>query len=420
MSEAEQPGMTRRSVLAGAAASAVAGCAGRSPARALRLWAMSYEGDYSPMLMPAFTRATGIEVEVQSLPWTAAHEKLLTAQAGGALPDVLMLPAGWVGEFAMVGALAPVADRRLLAGLFPGALDAGRYAGRDYSVPWSVAPEAQFFRRDLLAAAGYQTPPLRWNEWRAMGRALKRRRPDEWVFLMPLNWWDALFTFAGQTGMPLLRERDTRGNFRSAGFGEALAFYTSLYDERLAPAMLSTELQDPFAAFAQGAFAIYPRSPAMLLDLRRRRDEMAQAPWGVARMPGPHGPGPAGGISAVLCVSAQARDPAAAWTLVRYMTDVPAELRFQSLIGSLPARTAAWQTPQMQATALRPFLEQMAEPAMSPNVVEWERIRIEVQLVAERLVRGQLTLAAAQAEMDRRADGILAKRRQLVEAGRIA
>ena len=53
----------------------------------LSLWAMSYEGDYSPMLMPAFTRATGITVDVQSLPWTAAHEKLLTAFAGGSLPD---------------------------------------------------------------------------------------------------------------------------------------------------------------------------------------------------------------------------------------------------------------------------------------------------------------------------------------------
>ncbi|MGJ3629593.1 hypothetical protein AB5I41_27125 [Sphingomonas sp. MMS24-JH45] len=44
---------------------------------------MSYEGDYSPLLMPAFTRATGIAVEVQTLPWTAAHEKLLTASGRG-------------------------------------------------------------------------------------------------------------------------------------------------------------------------------------------------------------------------------------------------------------------------------------------------------------------------------------------------
>lgn len=412
---------TRRALLAAAPAGLLAtACAPARDPDAVRLWAMSYEGDYSPMLMPAFTRATGIAVEVQSLPWTAAHEKLLTAQAGGAMPDVLMLPAGWVNGFAMVGALAPVPDPALVAGLFPGTRDPCRYAGRDYAVPWSVAPQAQFFRRDLLAAAGFEGPPLDWADWRAMARALKRRRPDEWVLLMPLNWWDALFTFAGQTGAAMLRERNTRGDFTSPEFTAALAFYKSLYDDRLAPAMLSTELQDPFAAFAQGRFAIYPRSPAMLLDLRRRRAEIATARWGVARMPGPDGPGSAGGISATLAVAAQSPRAQKAWALIRYMTDAPAELRFQRLIGSLPAREAAWTAPQMQAPVLRPFREQMAEPARSPNIVEWERIRIEVQLVAEKLVRGEFGLQQATATMNARADDILAKRRQLVEAGRIA
>ncbi|MEH3108352.1 MAG: extracellular solute-binding protein [Sphingomonas fennica] len=398
----------------------VAGCTPRREAGALRLWAMGYEGDYAPLLMPPFTQATGLAVEVQSLPWTAAHEKLLTAHASGALPDALMLPAGWVGEFAMVGALAPVADRALLDGLFPGTLAAGRYGGRDYAVPWSVAPQAQFFRQDLLAAAGYDRPAADWAGWRAMGRALKRRRPDEWVFLMPLNWWDTLVTFAAQTGDPMLRDRDTRGNFRSPGFTRALGFYKSLYDERLAPTMLSTELQDPFAAFAQGAFAIYPRSPAMLLDLRRRRAEIADDRWGVARMPGPDGPGPAGGISASLCVAARSPRPAAAWALVRYLTGAPAELHVQRLIGSLPARQAAWAAPQMQAPVLRPFLDQMQAPADQPNVVEWERIRIEVQLIAERLVRGDLTLSQATAAMDARVDRLLAKRRALLDRGAIA
>ncbi|GGB19416.1 sugar ABC transporter substrate-binding protein [Sphingomonas metalli] len=405
--------------MAGAAGLLAAGCA-RTADRPLQLWAMSYEGDYAPLLMPAFAQATGIAVEVQSLPWTASHEKLLTAFAGDAMPDVLMLPSEWVGEFAMIGALAPVPDPRLLAGLFEGTRAAGRYRGRDYAVPWSVAPQAQFYRRDLLAAAGFGRPPPAWAEWRAMGRALRRRRPDEWVFLMPLNWWDALFTFAGQTGAAMLRDRDTRGDFRSPAFGAALAFYASLYAEKLAPAMLSTELQDPFAAFAQGSFAIYPRSPAMLLDLKRRRAEIADNAWGVVRMPGPNGPGPASGISASLCVAAGTRRPDQAWALMRYLTDAPAELRFQHLIGSLPARRAAWTAPQMQAPVLRPFLDQMAQPARMPGVVEWERIRIEVQLVAERMVRGELSLPAAQAMMDRRADAILAKRRALLDTGLVA
>ena len=141
---------TRRTLLAAGSAAMLVACARRRDPNALTLWAMSYEGDYSPHLMPAFTAVTGIPVEVQSLPWTAAHEKLLTAHAGGSMPDVLMLPNGWVGEFALVGALTPVPDPELVADQFPGVLETIRRGGTDYAVPWSVAPQVQFYRRDLL------------------------------------------------------------------------------------------------------------------------------------------------------------------------------------------------------------------------------------------------------------------------------
>lgn len=414
-------GWSRRALIAGGAAAGLGGCMRARPERGLGFWAMSYEGDYAPHLTATFTARTGIPVDVQSLPWTAAHEKLLTAQAGGALPDVIMLPTGWVPEFAMIGALAPVADRRLLADLVPGAADPLIYGGRHQAVPWAVAPQAQFFRRDLLAAVGHDAPPTRWAEWRECARALKRRWPDRTPILAVLNWWDMLFTFAGQRPGRPLRDRDTRGNFAAPGFVEALAFYVSLFAEGLAPRALSTEIQDPISAFAQGRFAIYPYSPELLRDLDRRRGEIAPELWGTARMPGPDGPGPVSGISTCLAVTTQARDRAAAFALVRFLTAPAQELRFQRYIGALPARASAWTAPVLaRDPRLRPFAEQLAEPTHEPMVVEWERIRIDVQLVAERVVRGLIPLGQAPAEMNRRVDRILAKRRALVEAGRLA
>lgn len=411
---------TRRSLLAAVPAAMLAGCVTHRDPRALSVWAMSYEGDYSPLLMPAFTRATGIPVEVQTLPWTAAHEKLLTAFAGGSLPDVLMLPNGWVGEFAMIGALAPVPDPALNAGVFPSVRGAMRYADRDYGVPWSVAPQMQYYRSDLLAAGGFDTVPNDWESWRRMGVALKRRRPDDYVVLAYLNWPDTLFTFAGQIGAPLLRDRNTRGNFAAPAFREALRYYKSLFDEGLAPRALSTELQDPVAAFARGYFAIYPSGPTLLLDLRRRATEISPECWSVARMPGPRGPGPVDGISACLAVAAHSPRQAEAWSLVRHMTSPASELQFQALIGNLPAQRSAWASPQLATARLAPFAAQMRQPAAQPAIVEMERIRTEVQLVAERVVRDQLSVDEGTMLMDRRVDALLAKRRSLVEAGRIA
>jgi multiple sugar transport system substrate-binding protein len=41
----------------------------------------------------------GIEVKVQQIPWTAAHEKLLTAYVGDATPDLAQLGNSWIAEF---------------------------------------------------------------------------------------------------------------------------------------------------------------------------------------------------------------------------------------------------------------------------------------------------------------------------------
>jgi ABC-type glycerol-3-phosphate transport system substrate-binding protein len=59
------------------------GACGTGDTRTVRLWAMGREGELVTQLMPAFERAhPGVRVEVQQLPWSSAHEKLLTALSG--------------------------------------------------------------------------------------------------------------------------------------------------------------------------------------------------------------------------------------------------------------------------------------------------------------------------------------------------
>src|SRR5690242_20703214 len=75
----------------------------------LKFWAMGHEGEVVAQLLPEFTRRTGIRVDVQQIPWSAAHEKLLTAYVGESTPDVAQLGNTWIPEFEAVNALAPLA-----------------------------------------------------------------------------------------------------------------------------------------------------------------------------------------------------------------------------------------------------------------------------------------------------------------------
>jgi multiple sugar transport system substrate-binding protein len=51
----------------------------------------------------------------------------------------------------------------------------------------------------------------------------------------------------------------------------------------------------------------------------------------------------------------------------------------------------------------------------TPKVLEWERIAQEIRLVTERVVRGGLAQDRAVRELDASVDGILAKRRWILE-----
>lgn len=412
-------------MLAGAlaiGATAALGACGRSGGDRLTWWGMGAEGENAPKLLPRFTAATGLTVEVQSLPWTGVHEKLLAAHAGGSLPDVMLLANGWIPELTMLGALAPVPPDRagLLDGQFPAPAQAVRVAGTAMAAPWIVDSWVQYYRPDLLAGIGYSAPPASWAEWTRMAEAYKRRHPDRFVTLQLLNWPEPLMNYGAQGGEPLLRDRATRGNFASPGFRAALAFYKSVFDRGFSPRLTGVEAGDTVLDFTRGRYAVLPSNSETLGQLRRPIYDLPAARWAIAATPGPTGVEGVWAAGDCLAVSRTSRRPAAAWALVDYLCGVPAQLAFHRLTGDLPSRLAAWTAPALAGAAPEQvFHRAIRAGVVGRNVPENARIATEVQLVAEHMVRGEYGVDAAAIEMDRRVDAILAKRRWLLDKGLI-
>lgn len=427
----------RRRLLRQAAAAVVAvagaGC-GRRQSGAdgpLNFWAMGREAEVVAELLPAFRqRHPGTEVHVQQLPWSAAHEKLLTAYAGGSLPDLCQLGNTWLPEFAALGALQPldarVAAARLpLADYFAGILDTNRMPHpatgliRLLGLPWYVDTRILFYRSDLLRDAGWPRPPRTWEEWRAAMVAIVRRGgPGRYGALLPLNEPDPLFALALQQG-DVLADGDTRGAFGRPAFGRALNFYAGLFRDGLAPAIGEAQIANVWDEFGRGLFAFYVTGPWNIGEFRRRLPADRQQDWATAPLPGPNGPGvsTAGGSSLVIFRDSPREE--AAWALIDYLSEPATMQRFHALTGNLPPRRSAWRAAALaDDRPSQAFAVQLERVRAAPKIPEWERIFQEMQATAERVVRGVRSATAATAELDAWVDALLEKRRWLMARGR--
>lgn len=392
-------------------------------------WAMGREAEVVSELVVDFEREhPGIDVEVQHIPWTAAHEKLLTTFAADALPDVCQLGNTWVPEFAALRALQPLQpfiERSATVrpdDYFPGIWATGSIDGVQVGVPWYVDTRLLFYRKDILRDAGVRLPIRTWDEWRAaMAKVKTHVGPNRHAILLPLNEFEQQVSLALQTPDPLLREHGTRGNFSAPGFRSALAFYAEMFEQGWAPKLSETQLSNVWDEFFRGNFAFYLSGPWNIREFRLRAPPELRDAWSTMPLPGPDGPGAgiAGGTNLVIFRSSRRQQ--AAWTLIEYLSRPEVQQRFHALIGDLPPRRSAWQSPQLAGDAhARAFRDQLERVKPVPQVLEWERIGQEIRLASERVVRGGQTQDAAVAELDARVDAILEKRRWLHEHGRLS
>lgn len=398
------------------------GC-GAPRADTLTIWAMGNEGASLPALLETLALPAGLPpVEVQPLPWSAAHEKLLTGFAGGSLPAIGQVGNSWIAEMAAIGAIAPLpaSAASLLDDQFAAVVETNRIAGTAWAVPWYVDTRLQFYRKDMFARAGYAAPPLEWTEWkRALHRVKTLAGPGNYAVLLPLNEFEQLLTIALSSGARLLRDKGARGAFSDPEFKAALAFYKSLFDEQLAPIASAAQISNIWNEFAKGYFSIFTSGPWTIGDMKSRLAPDMQGRWGTAPNSGPDGIGSAAPGGSSLVVFANQADSSAAWDVVARLLAPAAQLELHRLTGNLPARRSAWRAAGLARDPIvAPFATQLERATALPKVPEWERIVTEMQVVAEGMVRGQYSVDDAAREIDRRADRLLEKRRWMLDKGR--
>ncbi|MEK6650679.1 MAG: sugar ABC transporter substrate-binding protein, partial [Bacteroidota bacterium] len=394
----------------------------------IRFWGMGNEGEMVRALIPEFERRNpGVRVVVQQIPWTAAHEKLLTAFAGESTPDVCQLGNTWIPEFTVLNSLEPLETYVARSAsvrtddYFEGVLKTNIIDSTLYGLPWYVDTRVVFYRRDLLAAAGADSMPATWEETLRlcdlMQQQARAKGRTHYPFFLPTNEWVPAIALGMQAGGKFLKEGATRSNFSGPEFRRAFELLASFYQKEYSPQGQSL-ITNLYNSFSDGLIAMYITGPWNIGEFTRRIPAAQQDLWMTAPLPSMDATTP--GISLPLGTSLvlfrQSKHKEEAWKLIEFLASREQSIEFYRITGNLPPRRSAWEDSSLANNRyVQAFYRQLQRVDPLPQVPEWEQIVIRLQSYVEFVATGASTVDEAVRRFDVDVDRMLEKRRWLAE-----
>ena len=371
----------------------------------LHVWAIGAEGEHLGTMARQFEQEhPDIRIEVQSIPWSAVHEKLITAVAGGTQPDMCQLGNTWMPEFHAMRALAPldsfVATSPIIneENYFPGSWATNVFSGKTYGVPWYVETRCLYYRTDLLAEVGFPHGPQDWDELYQAVRRLARDdngegKPDRFGMTLQVNQWEHILFFTWGAGGRILRDDLETPAVTSPEAVEAWRYYMRFFEEGLVP-IESGLLTNIFHAFDTGYYAMFISGPWMMTHIANNCPNIV-GKWDVALLPKYRTRDSwAGGSN--LVIFRKSRNQTKAWRFVEYLSRPEIQLQWYRMLSDLPAVTAAWQDSSLsQDPKIRVFYQQLQETRPAPQVPEWEQIASRINRWLEVAVYGKASVEDA-------------------------
>jgi ABC-type sugar transport system permease subunit/ABC-type glycerol-3-phosphate transport system substrate-binding protein len=379
--------MTRAGVLAIVLAAAVlVGCAAEpaAPKRVTLVLSGSDVGAEGAVLERQVSRFRElnpeIDVLIRATPDAADQRHQLYVQwlnARAPAPDVLQLDVIWTPEFAAAGWIRPLAESEAdLSDFFPATLEANRYRGKLYALPWFVDVGMLYYRKDLVPVAPRSFDELTRDALGALGKG-GTRYGFVWQGARYEGLVTVFFEYLGGFGGRSLDDRGVVTVDSPAGV-RALEFMRESIDRGVVPetALAWQEEQTRFA-FQNGQAVFmrnWPYAAPLLADPEKSR---VAGRFAVAPMPSASGGEPTAALGgAELAVNAHSRHPVDAEKLCAFLT-APKQMRERAeLAGQLPARRSLFADDTL-ARALG------APPADLLRIVEHARPRPVTPLYSE-------------------------------------
>ncbi|MBF4589409.1 ABC transporter substrate-binding protein [Curtobacterium sp. VKM Ac-1395] len=417
--------MTSRRLLGAAAALAAAalvltgcysgssGATGADGRQEVTMWG-SWSGDQVDQIntmTSAFNKAQ-TKYTVKYVPQELVEQKLLTAIAGGKVPDLVLWDRYQTSLYAPKGALQSIDDRVEeddvdTKDFYPQALSEMRYDGKLYGLPLLVDNRSLVYNEDLFAKAGLQ-PPTTWDELKTDAKQLTVSRGGKLQqsgFM--LNDPGLFSMWLQQAGGQLLTKDGTATAFDSPEGIEVLDFWKSLMDD----GVYTNGFGDTNDVFAAGEAAMKYDGPWDVPNL----DKADGLKWGVTEsVAGPGGAQGAvmGGFGLAIPTGAQQAD--GAWAFEKWWaTKAENGVDFAKVSGWIPANRSSANDPFFtDEPRYAGFVKTLDYASVRPDVPGYSDVEGKALTPAlEKFMSGQLTAKQALAQAAKQGDRILQENR---------
>ncbi|HEY0868738.1 MAG TPA: ABC transporter substrate-binding protein [Fimbriimonas sp.] len=308
-----------------------------------------------------------VRVKMQIIDWGTFYDKVTLGLAFGGAPDVFIIHANRVPEYAAHGSLENIDD-------FAATVDAsdfvatawtsGLWEGKRFGLPLDCHPLGMYYNTDLFRAAGIDKPPTTFDEFLETARKLKKDRDgdgdvDQWGFAFT-DLHLTSTTFFQQFGGGLLSPDMQRSALNEPQTVAALQRMEDLYLKyKICP---TPEGNDGWAGFRVGKVAMAFQGIWMINEL----DNQKELNYAAAPVPffGPKKAVWAGGHVMVMPDRIEGDRRDAAWTFVKYLSDHSIEW---AKGGQVPVRKSVLESPEFKRLKVQPqFAKQLPWATFEP------------------------------------------------------
>ncbi len=356
-----------------------------------------------------------MRIEVRPTPDAADQRHQLYVQwlnAWSPDPDILQLDVVWTAEFAAAGWILPLDDLGMstadAAGFLPAALEADRWRGRPYAVPWFVDAGMLYWRTDLASSAPATFDALLADAERAIAAGRVR---DGFVWQgaryegLVTVFLEHLTGFGGA-----ILDDDGQVVVDSPAGVRALTFMRdAIYRYGIVPQSVLTWQEEQTRFAFQNGQAMFMRNwPYAAALLGDPKDSAVAGRFAVAPMPSGGGRQAAALGGAQLAINARTRQRDAAWALVRFLTAPEQMIERAQIAGQFPARLSVYDDPRLARAlpippaAAREIIEHAVARPTSPVYSQLSTIlQIQLHRVLTRQEEPARALALAARDMRR-------------------